>query len=209
MDEVAFLRFGGLAKRVVFPNIAKPLQDLIKVKVMEKTESKGRRCRAGTFRLSREQHQARLGSAEAEKAARKRTFQCLICGCVVSLSLMLGIAVGKCFAGNAVEEEPGSALVFLDSRLLQVGDIAEGDTLFASFRIRNDGVAPLLIEDAYQTCNCTDVDYPEEPIKKGEVRMVKISIDTSGKLGPQTVVVRLLTNGEPEYSVIRVDMNVI
>lgn len=100
-------------------------------------------------------------------------------------------------------------LTFIDSRLVQYGDIKEGDVASVNIKFKNDGDEPLIILNSYKTCNCTDVKYSKKPLKKGEEGEVNINVDTSNKYGYQTIVVRLLTNAPQAYSIVRIDMNVI
>lgn len=100
-------------------------------------------------------------------------------------------------------------LTFIDSRLVQYGDIKEGDVASVDIRFRNDGGEPLEITGCFRTCNCTEVEYPQKPLKSGEEGVIHLSVDTAGKYGAQTIVVRLKTNTPQGYSIVRVDMNVI
>ena len=50
--------------------------------------------------------------------------------------------------------------------------------------------------------------YDRNAFAPGEEGEITIKIDTSGKLGKQTVVVRIVTNTDIGSYVIRVDMNV-
>ena len=100
-------------------------------------------------------------------------------------------------------------LTFIDSRLVQYGDIKEGDVASVDIRFRNDGGEPLEITGCFRTCNCTEVEYPQKPLKSGEEGVIHLSVDTAGKYGAQTIVVRLRTNTPQGYSIVRVDMNVI
>ena len=104
------------------------------------------------------------------------------------------------FGANASPE-----LRFIDSRIVDLGKIAKGKKIFTDIRYTNDGTGKLYITDTHMTCNCTSVDYPKEGIECGEEGIIHIVTDTKGKIGKQTIVVRLSTNGDNEESIIRID----
>lgn len=100
-------------------------------------------------------------------------------------------------------------LDFIDSRLVQYGDIEEGNVAYVNIRFKNTGDDRLIILEDFSTCNCTDVTYEKRVYEQGESGTISLTIDTEGKYGNQTIVVKLLTNTPQEYYIIRVDMNVL
>ena len=100
-------------------------------------------------------------------------------------------------------------LRFLDSRIVEFGDIVQGDTATVDVRFTNDGSEDLVIYKVEKTCNCTKVTLTKHIIPYDTIGCVKMRISTIGKQGPQTVVLKLLTNGENEYYLIRVNLNVL
>ncbi|MBR3743592.1 MAG: DUF1573 domain-containing protein [Bacteroidales bacterium] len=99
----------------------------------------------------------------------------------------------------------GPELSFLNNRIVNAGQYREGELIEINSRIKNTGDEGLLIISTVATCNCTSVNYPKKTIAPGEEEEIKIRIDTNGKSGPGTVVVKLLTNTIDKYSLIRVD----
>jgi len=84
------------------------------------------------------------------------------------------------------------------------GTITEGQKLEVSFRFRNSGDKPLVIERVTPTCGCTVADPPKEPIapgKEGEIRGV---FDSNGRIGPnhKTLTVRSNTRPSTEKSLV-------
>ena len=102
----------------------------------------------------------------------------------------------------------GPELSFVGKRIINYGPVSEGDVADAKFRIKNTGEGELLIITTIATCNCTSVKYPRHSLKSGEEADIVVTIDTKGKHGPETIVVRLLTNTDEKYSVIKVDIDV-
>ena len=103
----------------------------------------------------------------------------------------------------------GPKLEFVHKRLINYGDIIEGEMASISIAIKNTGDKDLLILSAFPSCNCSSIDYPKNPISPGSFGSIAISIDTHGKSGSEIIVVKFLTNTKERYSVIRIDLNVI
>lgn len=100
-------------------------------------------------------------------------------------------------------------LQFLDKRITDCGDIKEGQLINVRFRIKNIGDKRLVIYDFFPTCNCTNVEIGSRVIEPNSENEIRLMIDTTGKSGKQTIVVRVLSNSPDKYHVIRVDMTVI
>lgn len=100
-------------------------------------------------------------------------------------------------------------MTFLSRRIIDFGPIRSGDTAIIDVAFQNTGDEPLQLRHPITTCNCTSVSYPREAISPGEKNSVKIKIDTKGKAGKETVVVKLHSNAKEQYSVIRIDINVL
>lgn len=77
------------------------------------------------------------------------------------------------------------------------GKITEGQKLEVSFRFKNTGDKPLIIESVHPSCGCTVADPPKEPIAPGSEGEIKGSFDSNGKQGEQhkTLVVTANTKG--------------
>jgi len=77
------------------------------------------------------------------------------------------------------------------------GKITQGQKLEVSFRFKNTGDKPLVIESVHPSCGCTVADPPKEPIAPGNEGEIKGSFDSNGKEGDQhkTLVVTANTKG--------------
>ncbi|MEO6316627.1 MAG: DUF1573 domain-containing protein [Chitinophagaceae bacterium] len=74
------------------------------------------------------------------------------------------------------------------------GKIAEGQKLEVSFRFRNTGKKPLVIEGVHPSCGCTVADPPKEPIAPGAEGEIKGSFDSNGKSGQQHKTISVSAN---------------
>jgi len=79
----------------------------------------------------------------------------------------------------------------------EYGKITEGQKLEVSFRFKNTGDKPLIIESVRPSCGCTVADPPKEPIAPGAEGEIKGSFNSEGKEGEQhkTLFVTANTKG--------------
>jgi len=79
----------------------------------------------------------------------------------------------------------------------EYGKMTEGQKLEVSFRFKNTGDKPLIIESVRPSCGCTVADPPKEPIAPGGEGEIKGSFNSDGKEGEQhkTLYVTANTKG--------------
>src|SRR6476661_887348 len=73
---------------------------------------------------------------------------------------------------------------WIDS-LRDFGRIIEGQKLAISFRFKNTGDKPLVIESVQPACGCTVADYPKQPLKPGEEGEITGEFNSEGREGQQ------------------------
>lgn len=85
----------------------------------------------------------------------------------------------------------GAALTFEETKH-NFGMIRQGEVVSHDFKFTNTGDAPLIISDAVVTCTCTKVDFPKQPIAKGESGVVKVTFESKSAIDRQerTVVIK-------------------
>lgn len=81
------------------------------------------------------------------------------------------------------------------------GKITEGQKLEVSFRFKNTGDKPLVIESVRPSCGCTVADPPKEPVAPGAEGEIKGAFDSNGKSGAQhkTIYVNANTKGAQSH----------
>jgi hypothetical protein len=90
---------------------------------------------------------------------------------------------GPVFAGSN-SAAPLTTIKWIDSAR-DFGNISEGQRLALSFRFKNTGDKPLVIESVKPTCGCTIADYPKEPIAPGDEGEITGEFDSNGREGMQ------------------------
>jgi len=88
-------------------------------------------------------------------------------------------------------------ILWLDS-VKNFEPIIEGQKLELSFRFRNTGTKPLVIERVQPTCGCTLADPPKEPIAPGQEGVIKGTFDSNNKLGPNHKTMYVYANTTPK-----------
>lgn len=127
------------------------------------------------------------------------------------MTLLFGIAFSSLFSAlyyMSSDHKPAK-LQFIDSRIIEYGDIRQGEIAEVTVHFKNIGDDNLVIYDISKTCNCTEAIIPKKVYSSGEEGRVSIKISTAGKIGQQTIVLKMMTNGENDYYIIRVNLTVL
>lgn len=91
-------------------------------------------------------------------------------------------------------ESSSTTIQWIDSAQQDLGTIKEGQTPEISWRFKNTGDKPLIIENASGTCGCTIAEKPTEPIMPGEEGTIKAKFNSEGRPGPNTKQVVVIAN---------------
>jgi outer membrane murein-binding lipoprotein Lpp len=83
------------------------------------------------------------------------------------------------------------------------GTIKEGDVVEYTYKFKNTGEAPLIIQGAQGSCGCTVPEWSKEPIQVGGTGFVKAKFDSQGKPNTQNKTVTVTANTWPKQTVLR------
>lgn len=78
------------------------------------------------------------------------------------------------------------------------GVIKEGEKVSHTYRLKNTGEVPLIIQDVKPTCGCTAPDWTKTPIPPGGEGFVKAEFDSHGKPNMQNKFVTVTANTWPK-----------
>jgi len=97
----------------------------------------------------------------------------LATACAIAPLMLLFLAV-SCRERKAYLGIDDSAIELIDS-VCDFG-VCHGDSIVrvCSFRLRNVGTEPLVINKVAATCGCTVADYDKEPVPPGGVTSIKV-----------------------------------
>ena len=115
-------------------------------------------------------------------------------------------------AGNSKKDTkavPGqhTTIEWLDS-VKNMGTITAGEKLKVSFRFKNTGTHPLVIESVQPSCGCTVADYPKDPIAPGGTGEITGEFDSNNKEGLQRKSMTVLTNTEKQAYTLQFEVTV-
>lgn len=83
------------------------------------------------------------------------------------------------------------------------GTIAEGKVVEHTYKFKNTGEAPLIIQNAQGSCGCTASDWTKTPIPVGGTGYVTAKFDSNGKPNIQNKTVTVTANTYPKQTVLR------
>jgi hypothetical protein len=121
---------------------------------------------------------------------QKRQGYWIICGLILAVSV-------------AVDAAPPRLLVA--EPIIDLGTVAPGEELEATFSLENQGDEPLTI-DARPTCGCTVAQW-DKSVAPGETGEIHTTIDTSNLRGKVTKSIMVISN-DPELPTTRLVLNV-
>lgn len=91
-----------------------------------------------------------------------------------------------------------TSVVILDSTY-DFGKVTDGEKVVYNYRFRNSGNKPLVIASAVASCGCTVPEKPEEPVKPGEIGILKVVFNSEGRVGPAHKEIRVESNAYPPF----------
>ena len=73
------------------------------------------------------------------------------------------------------EDKQVMTTVSLESTVLSMGDFSWQEERQGTFRLKNTGEKPLVIQDIVTSCGCLTVDYPQEPVQSGKETVIGVT----------------------------------
>ncbi len=89
------------------------------------------------------------------------------------------------------------------------GDIKQGNKVYHTFTFKNSGTKPLIISKVITTCGCTAPSWPEKPIPPGSNGEIKISFDSTGRIGKQNKIITILSNTKGKNAKLMITASVL
>ncbi len=96
-----------------------------------------------------------------------------------------------------------------DETSYDFGDLFQGDKVNHIFDFTNTGNQPLLIANVLTTCGCTATKWPKKPVKPGKTGQIKITFDSSGKMGKQNKIITVVSNADPQHNRLSITASVL
>ena len=125
---------------------------------------------------------------------------------ILLLILVVSTLVSCDIRKNDKRGHPVSMNNFTDTTSVQMidsvynfGKVTDGENVVFSYRFKNIGKKPLVISAATASCGCTIPEKPEEPLKPGEIGVIKVVFHSSGRVGPVQKEVNVVSNAIPGF----------
>lgn len=89
------------------------------------------------------------------------------------------------------------------------GEIEQGEIVEYVFEFKNTGTAPVILADVRTTCGCTASEWLREPIAPGVTSKIKVTFNSSGKIGTQNKVITVISNATNNPERVSIITNVL
>lgn len=99
----------------------------------------------------------------------------------------------------------GASIMILGNESITFGEIIQGEKVDLEFKIKNTGSGDLIIANAKASCGCTQLKYPKEVIKPGNVESINVTFDSKNKIGVQKKHITLMTNSTPNIKILTIE----
>jgi hypothetical protein len=116
-----------------------------------------------------------------------------------------GVPTGPQTTAAVPESKPEGPLPVMEFATMEhdFGTINEGDVVEYTYKFKNTGEAPLIIQSAQGSCGCTVSDWTKEPVPVGGEGFVTAKFDSKGKPNIQNKTVTVTANTWPKQTVLR------
>ncbi len=106
---------------------------------------------------------------------------------------------------SVTDEKPDGPLPVLafETTEYDFGTINEGKKVSYTYKLKNTGEAPLIIQNAQPSCGCTVPDWTRDPIPVGGTGFVKAEFDSQGKPGINNKTITVTANTWPKTTTLR------
>jgi len=110
----------------------------------------------------------------------------------------------------APEQKPEGPLPVIEFEKMEhdFGNVSEGRKVTYTYKFKNTGQAPLIIQGAQPSCGCTAPDWSRNPIPVGGTGFVTAEFDTKGKPGANNKTITVTANTWPKTTTLRFKANV-
>ena len=100
-------------------------------------------------------------------------------------------------------------VIKFDEEVHDFGKLIEGETVSYGFKFKNTGKSDLIIADVSTSCGCTVPSYSKDPIPSGKTGTITVKFNSVGKRGFQTKNIVIISNTQPNTTVVRIKALVV
>lgn len=107
------------------------------------------------------------------------------------------------------ENHKGVPAISFKNEVHDFGRVIEGEKITYAFKFTNTGNGNLVITNVSSSCGCTVPEFTKEPLKPGETGNIKVTFDSRNRRGFQNKSVTVVSNTQPNTTVLRIKAQVI
>ncbi len=111
-------------------------------------------------------------------------------------------------SGTANQVAVSAPVITFEEKEFDFGTIKAGEVVKHTFKFKNTGKSPLVIENASAACGCTVPEWPKKPVVPGEEAAINVVFNSKGKSGLQNKVVSITANTVPVVTTVSIKGNV-
>jgi hypothetical protein len=112
----------------------------------------------------------------------------------------------KSASGDDVVKLP---VIAFDKDFHDFGRLVQGEKVTYGFKFKNTGNSDLVISQVNSGCGCTVPGFPREPVRPGETGIIQVSFDSTGRRGVQNQAVTVVSNCQPNQTILRIKAMII
>jgi Protein of unknown function (DUF1573) len=99
---------------------------------------------------------------------------------------------------NTPDPENYTTIEWIDNVNQTLPKVKEGEIVEVTFRFKNTGTKPLVVDNVSASCGCTVPEKPEEPVMPGKEGLIKAKFDSHGRVGPNSKQLTVIANTNSE-----------
>jgi hypothetical protein len=99
------------------------------------------------------------------------------------------------------------AEIKFEKMVVDFGNLKMGDVKTSTITFTNIGIKPLILDDVVSSCDCTEVEWPKNPIMPGQSATI-VAKYTAKSAGPINKWITVLSNAETDRVILKTKGNV-
>jgi len=113
--------------------------------------------------------------------------------------LIVSANIQEDFSELTPEERQNAPSIEFENKTFNFEKIKQGEKIDHEYKFTNTGKSELIIRKVRASCGCTAIMSDQKIIKPGEQASIKVSFNSSGKLGNQNKTVTVISN-DPKHA---------
>ncbi len=106
-------------------------------------------------------------------------------------------------ASDSIATKPLTSIAFADT-VHEFGTIKEGEKVSYTFKYKNTGNNPLILEDVRPSCGCTLPEWTKDPIAPGGEGLIKVVYNSEGRPGEFHKTITVIANTAAEVVLLKI-----